>query len=331
MAMAKQGQQGFQEEEHPELYNPRDGIHQTLGGPEEPMPAAPAQATAPGGSGGGFTPTSGKLGDDQNYGDTSRDQFRDYIMGHQWGSQQEMDADLARLGATKAGANGTFTDPWGRTLDMGIGYKSGGPIKGAWTPVGGAGGGGGSFGGGGAAGPGGYGAAGGGGDLQGILRDKLLQLMGDRGPIDASNDPRATAFRNAQSRGLERQRQALAERAAASGQLQGGVGSGAFDTELQGLRENASENAANYEAGLVDDEVQARRQQLMQALQMADAIGARSESAALQRELAQLESQYKYAALGQQQGQFEDQMGFNYAQYQQNANRDAMLQLLYGG
>lgn len=168
------------------------------------------------------------------------------------------------------------------------------------------------------------------------LRAALLRLMGrsEPGAIDPNTDPnlqpQAAAYRRARERGAQQERAQAAERAAQQGLLAGGQGSGAFETQIQGIREGAGEDIAGYEAGLVGQEVNARRNDLMNALQLANAIGARDQAAQIQQKLTEMDSQYKYAALGQNQRQFDDQYGLNLAQFEQQANRDAWLNLLGG-
>lgn len=172
---------------------------------------------------------------------------------------------------------------------------------------------------------------------QAAMRDSLLKLMAQgQEPVDVTNDktlgPAAEAYRNAQMRQSKQSREALAERYAAEGLNSGGQGSGAFDTAVQGLDENTRNSIAGYEAQLAQTELQNRRQLTVQALQIAQALGARTESNALQEELANLDAQlrqqqlqYNYTQLGQQQGQFEDTLGYNYAGLQAQMNRDAFL------
>ena len=101
---------------------------------------------------------------------------------------------------------------------------------------------------------------------------------------------------------------------------------------MQGLNEEASSDIADYEGRLAQTETQSRRELLVQALQLAQAMGATNESNQLQRELAALDAQIRreglglnYAQLGQQQGQFEDTMGLNYNQLLAQMNREALL------
>ena len=171
--------------------------------------------------------------------------------------------------------------------------------------------------------------AAGGDPVQDAFRAQLLKILGQTGGAITTDDPninpQAVAYRRARERGAERERAQAAERAAFMGLNSGGQGSGAFETDIQGIREGAGEDIAGYEAGLVGQEVQARRQQLMQGLELANAVGARTEALALQRQLADLDNKYRYASLGQQQGQFEDRTAYDYAQLEAEMNRQALL------
>jgi hypothetical protein len=199
----------------------------------------------------------------------------------------------------------------------------------------------------------GAGAAGGAAGLAGgqgvdpALRDALLALMkrSQPGAIDPTTDPnlgpQSRAYAAARERSAGKERAATAERAAFTGLNSGGQGSGAFNSGLQGIQENAGRDIASNDAGLVGQEVQARRADLMNALQLANAIGARDQSASIQQQLAQLDNTYRYAQLGQQnnqfysqlqqqQNQFNDNYGLNKAQLEADMNRNAILAALNG-
>ncbi len=117
----------------------------------------------------------------------------------------------------------------------------------------------------------------------------------------------------------------MAERAAASGLNSGGAGSGAFDTGIQGIHEQAGQDEASHDSTLVGNEIQAKRSNLQQALDLANALGARTEATTLQAKIADLDNTYRLKTLGQQQGQFEDSTALNYAQLLAQINRDTML------
>ena len=171
--------------------------------------------------------------------------------------------------------------------------------------------------------------------LQDAFRAQLLRLMAQgEAPVDEESlgirQPYQAASLAAQ-RAQDRERNVLAEQNYASGQGQGGLS--------QALQQSAERNAvglAGIKSGLIGNEVAARRQQLNQALQLANSIGARTEAQQLQRELAQLDQQFRYSqlgqqesqfgrSLGQQQGQFEDTFGLQRQQWIDQQNRAAYL------
>ena len=172
--------------------------------------------------------------------------------------------------------------------------------------------------------------------IQATMRDALLRMMAQgQEPVDMTNDPGAATYRNAARREQRQGRDALAERAAFLGLNSGGQGSGSFESAIEGQEQDVRRDIAGYEANRATTELQNRRGLLVQALQMAQALGARTEATGLQRELAQLDAQlrqqqlgFNYAGLGQQQGQFEDSMGFNYANLLANLNRGSYLDLM---
>lgn len=167
-------------------------------------------------------------------------------------------------------------------------------------------------------GPSGQGGIGGpGGDLQSRLREELMRQMGLAGaPLDENALGIRQPFEAAQAaatRAQDRERTAMTERLYAQG-------GGSVDqaTLNRGIQQSAESNAmglAGLKSGLIGNEIQSRRQQTSQALQLANAIGARDESNKLQRELAQLDEQFRRAQLGQQESQFGRSMGFEQGQW----------------
>ncbi len=68
----------------------------------------------------------------------------------------------------------------------------------------------------------------------------------------------------------------------------------------------------------------------MQGLQMADALGARTEANALQSQLAAIDAQLRQTALSMSDNHFYDQLGFDYSSLLTGANRDALMAALNG-
>src|SRR3990167_6561725 len=155
----------------------------------------------------------------------------------------------------------------------------------------------------------------GGGGFQDQIRALLLEQLGKMGEDPAIDDPalknQSDAFRRAQVRGGEQQRAALAERAAFTGLNSGGAGSGAFETGIQGIQEGIGEDTAAFDAGLVGQELQGRRAQLQNLLQMALATGDAEAARMVQLQMAQMDDALRRATLGQQRYQYDDTMGFN--------------------
>lgn len=180
-----------------------------------------------------------------------------------------------------------------------------------------------------------------------MQRDKLMSLMGQDMNNASINDsdlrPQADAFKLARDRSAKQEREMLAERAAFTGMNSGGQGSGAFESGLQGIQEQSGQDTAAYNAALVGQKLQERRGMVMQALQLADALGARSEANTLQSQLAQLDAGLRSTGMQMQNQlgrgqlglgflntmlnnqQFNDQMGYNYADMISKLNRDAFL------
>lgn len=166
------------------------------------------------------------------------------------------------------------------------------------------------------------------------MRDALLRLLNQDSSAPSIEDPtikpQADTYAYSRNRSAQNERAALAERFAFEGLNPGGQGSGAFDSSIQGGLENAGRDIAGYNAGLVGNEVQARRQNLMQALSLAQALGARTEAQQIQVQLAQLDAALRQEGLTQQNNQYYSGLGFNYDALQATLNREALLGALGG-
>jgi hypothetical protein len=154
--------------------------------------------------------------------------------------------------------------------------------------------------------------------------------MGQSDVVDP-NDPAFQAqflpVRHAIERNAQRMREAAAERAAAEGTSFGGRGLGG---EIGSIGELTGAQTASALGGFLGQEIQAKRQQLMQALQLANAIGARDQAVALQERLSALDNAFRYAQLQQQGSQWNDQYGLSRLALLYQMNRDP-LSLLLGG
>lgn len=162
------------------------------------------------------------------------------------------------------------------------------------------------------------------------LRDILMEQLGAMGKAPTVNDPgiaeNLAGRRLALQRGAEGQRRNAAEMRAYDGS--GGLGGKAFETDARGILERQSEAEARGVGDVLGGELQQRRQQLSSLLSMALQSGDAESARTIQRELAQMQNQFNYAGLGQQQGQFEDSMAFNYAGMNQSANLQALMAML---
>lgn len=244
--------------------------------------------------------------------------FNDLVKGKPYNQQTLLDLEpqLRAAGVELTGPNAEGERTKIKIPGIGwvrVGFGEGRPV---WIPQGG----------GGPSGPGGGGGAGG-DALQAQVREQLLALMKQgNAPIDENalqiRQPFEAASAAAQ-REQQRERTALAERLYASGNLGG--------RELeQGIQQSAERNAlglAGLKSGLIGNEIAARRTQLAQALQLANSIGARTEAQQLQRELAQLDQQFRYSQLGQQRSQWEDQYGLRSREIENEQNYRAWLRL----
>jgi len=118
-------------------------------------------------------------------------------------------------------------------------------------------------------------------DIERILRERLAALSG---PFDPQGDTvyrgQVDAYKAAQQRGARRMRSAAAERAAQTGTL----GSGGFDTEALGYQQDANTNEATFAAQLAGQRLSEREGQLMEAIQLARAVGQDDVAEALDRE-----------------------------------------------
>ncbi len=288
--------------------------------PQMPAPPQPGPATAPPPP----PPPSGTF---------NRDQFRDTLM-----SSVRNPTDLANFvnahqsdyGAgvqlLPGGKGDKIVLPDGSVIDAVIGAGAGG-LGAGWTgagtlqngvytappPAAGV--------------PGGIGSGGAGGsDFQNQIRSQLLAILqSSQKPVDA-NDRQIAAQMNAAQRLSDRQvaqqRAAAAERAAANGLLNGGQSSGGFDTEVQGINEDAAQGLQGLQASLFGRVAQQKQAQLQQALQLAVQSGDAEAARAIQVQLAQMDAQLRSQQLAQQASQWNDQFGLQGAQFQYLKDRD---------
>lgn len=185
---------------------------------------------------------------------------------------------------------------------------------------------------GGAAGPGGMGA--GAGYPPGV-GDAIRKLLTRGFTTPSDSDPEIAAqlapTNRAIQRGADRTRQAAAERAAASGNLVSGEGSGSFDANVNAINEDAGEQSGKATGQVIAQEVMGRRQDIVNALQFAQG----EEKMALEAQLAQADNDLRRLGLenqrygmDQQNQQFYDTFAANLSR---GANDDAAFYNLFGG
>lgn len=124
--------------------------------------------------------------------------------------------------------------------------------------------------------------------MQQSAQNALMQLLTNSQRAVSLSDPElqpvSDVYRSQRQRGYERQRRGLAERAAATGTRSGG----GFDVQAVGALQDASRDTAAFDANLVQGEMGARREQLMQGIQLAQQAGDMQAARDLQGRLALL-------------------------------------------
>lgn len=184
--------------------------------------------------------------------------------------------------------------------------------------------------------------------IQSAYQDALLNVLGRSQQTPSLDDPtlkpQVEVFRAQEQRNQERQRRAAAERAAASGTNQSGY---LDDTIMRGIQDQGF-NTARFNAGLLGNEMDKRRQELQAGLQLASATGNAEAARELQERLAQVSASMQQQGLSLQDrlgrgdlglrlmqslmgnNQFYDQLGINTAMGQEGLNQRA-LQIILGG
>lgn len=158
------------------------------------------------------------------------------------------------------------------------------------------------------------------------VRQALMQQLGIASNPVTGNDPGIKAEMDAQTAGADRlrrdQRASDAERQAMNGLLNGGQSSGAFEQNVSSGFENEQQQLSGVRAQLFTREIQSRRTQVAQLLAQAMQSGDAESQRNLQYQLAQLDEAYRRAALAQNQGQFNDNFGWQVSQGMYNRDKD---------
>lgn len=167
------------------------------------------------------------------------------------------------------------------------------------------------------------GAAGlsGGGSVQDAIMRLLMQGQQPvtRESVRQQYEPAAAAM----ERGTIKARAESAQRRAVEGTGAQGGGGGANDSDVNSINENAADSQSNLMASLMGDEIQARRQQVVQALQFAQG----DQRMQLERQLAEMDNQLRRTQMNNQNQQFYDQFSYNMSQNNQNSILSQLLSL----
>lgn len=171
--------------------------------------------------------------------------------------------------------------------------------------------------------------------LSNTVRSSYLQ-MAQQSKTPDKNDPALRAQADAFGANVERQkRNYIADQAESLGPM----ATGALRGQERMASERAGQAAGGFEAELVGREIQARRGEIMQSLQMLSSILSDQERMALQRELAEMDAQLRRlgietgaradsARLGEQARQFDNQLGFQIGDREAYYNNQALQYLL---
>lgn len=161
------------------------------------------------------------------------------------------------------------------------------------------------------------------------LRDILMQQLGQATQPVSPTDPGISQVlagqRLALQRSAERQQGANAERLAGMGLAD----SGAAETGRLGIEQQRGEAEAQGVGQVLSGEMNQRRQQVQNLLQLALATGDTESARQLQAALAEMQHSEFGANLNQQNNQFNDQLAFGYTGLN-NSNNLATLNAILG-
>jgi hypothetical protein len=155
------------------------------------------------------------------------------------------------------------------------------------------------------------------------LRDILMGQLGQyQQPLSADSPGIREVLAGSRlglQRGAERQRQEAAELRAYDGS--GGLGGKAFESDVRRIQEGQAESDARMTGGVLNQELQNRRQQLTQMLAIATQLGDAESARLLQAQLNAIQTQLS-------QSNFYDTMGYQYAGLNQQGNLQALMAML---
>jgi hypothetical protein len=138
--------------------------------------------------------------------------------------------------------------------------------------------------------------------------------------MDVMTSAPVTAFNANAKRNEARDRQFLAERAAAGGYS----GSGGFDSGVLSLRARTNEGMDRFAGEQANIQEQGRRDELMRALAMALQFGDAELARSLQRELGMGSLDVQRLGINTNRDTAMDQLGYNYANLENNVNQQLM-------
>jgi len=175
-------------------------------------------------------------------------------------------------------------------------------------------------------------------EIRKLIMERLGKMSFDPSMSDPALAAQSNTYRVARERGATDERAALAERAAAQGQLMGGASSGAFDTEIRGIQEAKGEDIAGNDAQLLGAEVQQRRAEVQSLMNMALQSGDAESARMLQMQLAKMDEAIRLKQLAESKRQFDNDLGYRNRtfddQFGRNLNRDTeddyRWRVLYG-
>lgn len=166
--------------------------------------------------------------------------------------------------------------------------------------------------------------------MDAAVREAILQGLKtsvNPDPAQVNAHPAAQAARLSLQRSSERDRRQLAERAS----VEGWSDSGAVDSELNKIKERRGIGEMQFVGNLATQQLQDNRQFLLQNLALAQGEGQFEKAQSLQRELAAIDAALRDKGINVAAGGASDRLGFDYTALQLQANRDALIQALYGG
>lgn len=213
-------------------------------------------------------------------------------------------------GATLAGTD-SVNIPGIGIVDVGVGFSQGGGQGWAWQPDSEQGG---------AGGAGASGAGGAGGAYGDEIRAKISALMGQSGnPMDSpvyQNSMRA--YSTEQQRATESERNAIAERMAASGQ----ANSGAMDSRLLGAEQASGEAKASFGGALAERAMMQQRDEIMQALTIGAGMLTQQQRLALTEKLGMINANLAQQGITNQNNQFNQNLGWDQSMWEYDRNQD---------